>query len=62
MGRNESDTVALAQSALERLRRWDAAWWIEQAIAVLDDAGAATPDDRAERRAIRVRLLGTPTG
>ena len=52
--------MAQAREALVLLRRWDAAWWIEQAIGVLDDAGDATPDERDERRRIRVRLLGEP--
>jgi len=42
------------------VRRWDAAWWIAQAIGILDDAGEATRDEREERRVIRLRLLGDP--
>ncbi|MFN8619852.1 MAG: adenylate/guanylate cyclase domain-containing protein [Chloroflexota bacterium] len=60
LGIDESVVVDEARRALELAGRWDAAWWMEQAIAILDDAGAATPDERSLRRSIRVRLLGTP--
>jgi hypothetical protein len=62
LGGDETEIVGQAREALALLRRWDAAWWIEQAIGVLDDAGDATPTERDERRAIRIRLLGMPSG
>ena len=61
LGGDETEIVEQARGALEQLRRWDAGWWIEQAIGVLDDAGDATPAEREERRAIRIRLMGEPT-
>jgi hypothetical protein len=60
MGADEASIVGTAREALARLRRSDAAWWIEQAIGILDDAGDATRDEREERRLIRPRLLGDP--
>lgn len=60
MGEDEDSVVGRAREALRLVRREGAAWWIEQAIGVLDDAGDATHDERAERRAVRLRLLGDP--
>lgn len=60
MGADETAIMTHAREALELSRRWDAAWWIEQAIAILDDVGDATRDEREERRLIRLRLLGDP--
>lgn len=60
MGADEAEIVGRAREALGLARRWDAAWWIEQAIAILDDVGDATRDEREERRLIRLRLLGDP--
>jgi hypothetical protein len=58
MGADETEIIGRARETLELARRWGAAWWIEQAIAILDDAGDATRDEREERRLIRIRLLG----
>ena len=58
MGATETEIIGRAREALELARSWGAAWWIEQAIAILDDAGDATRDEREERRLIRRRLLG----
>jgi hypothetical protein len=60
MGATETEIIGRAREALGLARRWGAAWWIEQAIAILDDAGDATRDEREERRLIRLRLLGDP--
>ena len=59
-GQDEAEIVVLARDALAALRHHGAAWWMEQAIGILDDAGAATPDEREERRGLRIRLLGDP--
>jgi class 3 adenylate cyclase len=55
---DEASAVALAREALEAVRQWGAAWWIAQSIALLDDAGAATLDERRERLEIEGRLMG----
>lgn len=60
MGATETEVIGRAREALQLARRWSAAWWIEQAIAILDDVGDASRDEREERRLVRIRLLGEP--
>jgi hypothetical protein len=62
LARDEAEAVVRARGALAALRTAGAAWWMAHAIAILDDAGDATREERAERRAIHLRLLGMPPG
>jgi hypothetical protein len=52
-------TASGARDALESFRRTAAAWWIAQALELLEELGDATVNERAERASIEARLRAT---